>query len=92
MVFQNPDNQIVATIVEEDVAFALENLGVEPSEIRRRVDDALKTVDMYEYREHARITSYNVCYTKLLRLNLLIVYDVIFVAIAFMVFDFVVEE
>lgn len=53
MVFQNPDNQIVATIVEEDVAFALENLGVEPSEIRRRVDDALKTVDMYEYREHA---------------------------------------
>jgi len=53
MVFQNPDNQIVATIVEEDVAFALENLGVEPSEIRRRVDDALKTVDMYQYREHA---------------------------------------
>ncbi len=53
MVFQNPDNQIVATIVEEDVAFALENLGVEPKEIRRRVDDALKTVDMYEYRKHA---------------------------------------
>lgn len=53
MVFQNPDNQIVATIVEEDVAFALENLGVEPSEIRRRVDEALKQVDMYEYREHA---------------------------------------
>lgn len=53
MVFQNPDNQIVATIVEEDVAFALENMGVEPSEIRRRVDDALKTVGMYEYREHA---------------------------------------
>ncbi len=53
MVFQNPDNQIVATIVEEDVAFALENLGVEPDEIRRRVDDALKTVGMYEYREHA---------------------------------------
>lgn len=53
MVFQNPDNQIVATIVEEDVAFALENLGVEPSEIRRRVDDALKTAGMYEYREHA---------------------------------------
>ncbi len=52
MVFQNPDNQIVATIVEEDVAFALENLGVEPKEIRRRVDDALKTVGMYEYREH----------------------------------------
>ncbi len=53
MVFQNPDNQIVATIVEEDVAFALENLGVKPSEIRKRVDDALKQVDMYEYREHA---------------------------------------
>lgn len=53
MVFQNPDNQIVATIVEEDVAFALENMGVEPSEIRRRVDDALKTVDMYDFREHA---------------------------------------
>lgn len=53
MVFQNPDNQLVATIVEEDVAFALENMGVEPSEIRRRVDDALKTVGMYEYREHA---------------------------------------
>lgn len=53
MVFQNPDNQIVATIVEEDVAFALENLGVEPQEIRRRVDEALKQVDMYEYREHA---------------------------------------
>ena len=53
MVFQNPDNQIVATIVEEDVAFALENLGVEPSEIRQRVDDALKTVGMYEYKDHA---------------------------------------
>jgi energy-coupling factor transport system ATP-binding protein len=53
MVFQNPDNQIVATIVEEDVAFALENLGVEPQEIRKRVDEALKTVDMYEFREHA---------------------------------------
>lgn len=53
MVFQNPDNQIVATIVEEDVAFALENLSVEPEEIRQRVDDALKAVGMYEYREHA---------------------------------------
>ncbi|MBP3271055.1 MAG: energy-coupling factor transporter ATPase [Ruminococcus sp.] len=53
MVFQNPDNQIVATIVEEDVAFALENMGVEPSEIRRRVDEALRTVGMYEYRMHA---------------------------------------
>lgn len=53
MVFQNPDNQIVATIVEEDVAFALENIGVEPTEIRRRVDEALKTVGMYDYREHS---------------------------------------
>lgn len=53
MVFQNPDNQIVATVVEEDVAFALENMGVEPGEIRRRVDEALKTVGMYDYREHA---------------------------------------
>ena len=53
MVFQNPDNQLVATIVEEDVAFALENLGVPPAEIRERVDEALKTVGMYEYREHA---------------------------------------
>ncbi|MCD8096156.1 MAG: energy-coupling factor transporter ATPase [Ruminococcus sp.] len=53
MVFQNPDNQIVATIVEEDAAFALENLGVEPKEIRRRVDEALKAVDMYDYRMYA---------------------------------------
>lgn len=53
MVFQNPDNQLVATIVEEDVAFAPENLGVEPKEIRTRVDEALKQVDMYEFREHA---------------------------------------
>ena len=53
MVFQNPDNQIVATIVEEDVAFALENIGIPPAEIRLRVDDALKTVGMYEYRNHA---------------------------------------
>lgn len=53
MVFQNPDNQLVATIVEEDVAFALENLGVPPAEIRTRVDEALKTVDMYRYREHS---------------------------------------
>ena len=53
MVFQNPDNQIVATIVAEDVAFALENLGVEPNELRRRVDEALKAVGMYEYRMHA---------------------------------------
>ena len=53
MVFQNPDNQIVANVVEEDVAFAPENLGVPPEEIRRRVDDALKTVGMYEFREHA---------------------------------------
>ena len=53
MVFQNPDNQIVATVVEEDVAFAPENLGVEPAEIRHRVDEALKAVGMYEYRESA---------------------------------------
>ena len=53
MVFQNPDNQIVANVVEEDVAFAPENLGVPPAEIRRRVDDALKAVGMYDYREHA---------------------------------------
>ena len=53
LVFQNPDNQIVANVVEDDVAFAPENLGVESSEIRRRVDDALKTVGMYEYRLHA---------------------------------------
>ncbi|SFE59658.1 energy-coupling factor transporter ATPase [Peptostreptococcus sp. D1] len=51
MVFQNPDNQIVATIVEEDVAFGCENLGIEPTEIRKRVDSALKNVDMYELRE-----------------------------------------
>ena len=53
MVFQNPDNQIVANVVEDDVAFAPENLGVEPAEIRRRVDEALRTVGMYEYRLHA---------------------------------------
>ncbi|MCY6957391.1 energy-coupling factor transporter ATPase [Clostridium brassicae] len=53
MVFQNPDNQIVATIVEEDVAFGPENLGVEPLEIRRRVDESLQKVGMYEYRKHA---------------------------------------
>ena len=53
MVFQNPDNQLVATVVEEDVAFALENLGVPPEEIRKRVDVALQFVEMYEYREHS---------------------------------------
>lgn len=53
MVFQNPDNQIVSNVVEEDVAFAPENLGVPTDEIRRRVDVALNTVGMYEYREHA---------------------------------------
>lgn len=52
MVFQNPDNQIVATIVEDDVAFGPENLGVPRDEIRKRVDEALKLVDMYEYRKH----------------------------------------
>ena len=50
MVFQNPDNQIVSSIVEEDVAFGVENLGIEPSECRKRVDEALKTVNMYNYR------------------------------------------
>ncbi|MBR5485917.1 MAG: energy-coupling factor transporter ATPase [Oscillospiraceae bacterium] len=53
MVFQNPDNQIVATVVEEDVAFGPENMGIESDEICRRVEQALKDVDMYEYREHA---------------------------------------
>lgn len=53
MVFQNPDNQIVSSIVEEDVAFALENLGVPYEEMRQRVDDALKAVQMYEYRKHS---------------------------------------
>ena len=53
MVFQNPDNQLVATVVEEDVAFGPENLGIEPSEIRKRVDDALETVGMTEYKRHA---------------------------------------
>ena len=53
MVFQNPDNQIVANVVEEDVAFGPENLGIASPEIRRRVDNALKQVGMYEYREHA---------------------------------------
>lgn len=51
MVFQNPDNQLVATIVEDDVAFGPENLGVEPSEIRKRVDEALKAVGMYEFKD-----------------------------------------
>jgi len=53
MVFQNPDNQIVANVVEDDVAFAPENLGVPPEEIRQRVDAALKQVGMYEFRSHA---------------------------------------
>lgn len=53
MVLQNPDNQMVSTIVEEDVAFGPENLGVPPEECRRRVDDALRTVGMYHYRLHA---------------------------------------
>ncbi len=51
LVFQNPDNQLVSSIVEEDVAFGPENLGFEPEEIRKKVDEALKAVDMYEYRE-----------------------------------------
>ena len=53
MVFQNPDNQIVANVVEEDVAFGPENLGISSAEIRRRVDQSLKQVGMYEYRDHA---------------------------------------
>ena len=53
MVFQNPDNQLVATIVEEDVAFGPENLGIEPKEIRRRVDEALATVGMSDYKRHS---------------------------------------
>ena len=53
MVFQNPDNQLVATIVEEDVAFAPENLGLPPTQIRERVDEALNAVDMYKYRLHS---------------------------------------
>ena len=53
MVFQNPDNQLVATIVEEDVAFGPENLGVEPSEIRRRVNESLEKVGMSKYKRHA---------------------------------------
>ena len=53
MVFQNPDNQIVASVVEDDVAFAPENLGVPPEEIRSRVDEALRAVDMYDYRDRS---------------------------------------
>lgn len=53
MVFQNPDNQLVATVVEEDIAFGPENLGIEPAEIRRRVDEALEIVDMKAYARHA---------------------------------------
>lgn len=53
MVFQNPDNQLVATVVEEDVAFGPENLGIEPNEIRRRVDEALSTVGMTAFAKHA---------------------------------------
>ena len=53
VVFQNPDNQIVATIVEEDVAFGPENLGVDPEEIRERIDEALRAVNMVEYKGHA---------------------------------------
>ncbi len=53
MVFQNPDNQIVASVVEDDVAFAPENLGIPSQEIRRRVDEALRLVDMYDYKNHS---------------------------------------
>ena len=57
MVFQNPDNQIVANVVEDDVAFGPENIGIPSEEIRQRVDEALKLVGMYEYRKHAPICS-----------------------------------
>ena len=57
MVFQNPDNQIVSTIVEEDCAFGLENMGVEPGEIRRRVDEALATVGMADFALSSPIQS-----------------------------------
>ena len=57
LVLQNPDNQLVASIVEEDVAFGPENLGIAPEEIRRRVDDALKAVEMYDYRLNAPTSS-----------------------------------
>lgn len=53
MVFQNPDNQIIASVVEEDVAFGPENMGVPTAQIRERVDEALKTLGMYEYRKHS---------------------------------------
>lgn len=53
LVLQNPDNQIVAGIVEEDVAFGLENIGIPPAQIRKRVDEALRAVDMYDYRTHS---------------------------------------
>ena len=53
MVFQNPDNQIVSSIVEDDVAFGPENLGIEPAEIRKRVDEALTGVEMYDFRKKA---------------------------------------
>jgi len=53
MVFQNPDNQLVATVVEEDVAFGPENLGIDPKEIRKRVDFALNAVDMFKYKDSA---------------------------------------
>jgi len=54
MVFQNPDNQLVATVVEEDIAFGPENMGIAPDEIRRRVDDALATVRMEKYATHRK--------------------------------------
>ena len=53
MVFQNPDNQLVATVVEEDIAFGPENMGIAPKEIRKRVDEALATVGISEYAKHA---------------------------------------
>ena len=58
LVLQNPDNQLVASVVEEDVAFGTENLGIPPEEIRQRVDEALKAVGMYDFRLNA---PYNLC-------------------------------
>ena len=69
MVFQNPDNQIVATVVEEDVAFGPENLGIDPKEIRERVEESLKSVGMYELKRETttfiiRRTKAKSCYSR----------------------------
>ena len=69
MVFQNPDNQIVAAVVEEDVAFGPENLGIPSDEIRKRVDAALEAVNMTEYRENMVLTCYLVVKSSALPLQ-----------------------